>query len=260
MYGIWTEKDHLLYRIMSHKRMYVPPPDPRLSYLSYSPESENFPYLIEREGTQTYGNITTDVGSNLIYEFNLDTIYHYTAEIELYFEGGNTRTGKILTSNMAPAPLTFTYNPGQVKTIKFPVKRRFLVDGNKLYLTLKNVIGPKVSLKSIKIYRYENEETGSGGAQSAGLSEPEMPLLKIYPTLAKDKFMLTYTVKSLSSVEISLYDILGRKVSTLLKEKLIAPGTYTAEFKKPHNLKSGVYFLRLKSNGSKEVKKIIFSK
>ncbi|MEO0297467.1 MAG: hypothetical protein ABIN23_08495, partial [candidate division WOR-3 bacterium] len=75
LYGIWTEKDHLLYRILSHKREYIPIGG-ESSYLTYS-GGENSPYLIEREGIKDYGNIRVDIGQNLIYEFLLDTIYNY---------------------------------------------------------------------------------------------------------------------------------------------------------------------------------------
>ncbi|MEO0263418.1 MAG: sialidase family protein, partial [candidate division WOR-3 bacterium] len=97
LYGIWTEKDHLLYRILSHKREYIPIGG-ESSYLSYS-GGENSPYLIEREGIKDYGNIRVDIGQNLIYEFHLDTIYNYEVEAEFYFEGNGIRKGKIITSN-----------------------------------------------------------------------------------------------------------------------------------------------------------------
>jgi len=255
LYGIWSEKDHLIYRIQSYRKSYIPSnPGEGSAYLSYSVE-ENSPYLVQREGIENYGNIKTDIGQTLIYKFELDTIYEYEAEIEFYFEGGNKRKGKILVSNMEP--IIFEYNPGEIKKIKFKIKNDYLVDKN-LYLTFKNLQGPKVSLKSIKIYRYEKEEEIPGGGQGLSLSKTQNPILNLYPVFAKDKFKVEYTLNSFSKVEISIYDILGRKIETILKEKMLPPGKYINEFKRPHNIKPGIYFIKLETENKKEVKKIIF--
>jgi hypothetical protein len=256
LYAIWEEFDGLSI-IQSHRRSYIPPPstpDAVSAYLSYSIE-ENSPYLIQREGIENYGNIKTDFGQTLIYKFELDTIYEYEAEIEFYFEGGNKRKGKVIVSNMNP--IIFEYNPGEIKKVKFKIENDFLVDKN-LYLTFKNVQGPKISLKSIKIYRYEKEEEIPGGGQGLSLSKIENSILNLYPVFSKEKFKLEYTLNSFSHVEISIYDILGRKIETILKEKILPPGKYINEFRRPENVKPGIYFIRIETENGNEVKKIIF--
>jgi hypothetical protein len=253
LYGIWTEKDHLIYRIQSHRKSYLPPGEGS-AYLSYSIE-ENSPYLIQREGIENYGDIKVDFGQTLIYKFELDTIYEYEAEIEFYFEGGNKRKGQVIVSNMNP--IIFEYNPGEIKKVKFKIENDFLVDKN-LYLTFKNVQGPKISLKSIKIYRYEKEEEIPGGGQGLSLSKIKNSILNLYPVFSKEKFRLEYTLNSFSHVEISIYDILGRKIETILKEKILPPGKYINEFRRPENVKPGIYFIRIETENGNEVKKIIF--
>jgi hypothetical protein len=255
LYGIWTEKDHLIYRIQSHRRSYIPQVPREVSaYLNHS-GGENSPYLIQREGIENYGNIKVDFGQTLIYKFELDTIYEYEAEIEFYFEGGNKRKGQVIVSNMNP--IIFEYNPGEIKKVKFKIENDFLVDKN-LYLTFKNVQGPKISLKSIKIYRYEKEEEIPGGGQGLSLSKIKNSILNLYPVFSKEKFKLEYTLNSFSHVEISIYDILGRKIETILKEKILPPGKYINEFRRPENIKSGIYFIRIETENGNEVKKIIF--
>ncbi len=251
LYGIWTEKDHLLYRILSHKREYIPIGG-ESSYLSYS-GGENSPYLIEREGIKDYGNIRVDIGQNLIYEFHLDTIYNYEVEAEFYFEGNGIRKGKIITSNF---DLPFEYKGNEIKKIRFQVKKENLFE-DKLYLTIKNIAGPEVSLKALNVYRYEKEEEAPGGGQGSKISGIRNSILKVYPNFVKDKFILNYTVNSFSPLEISLYDILGRKVYTFIKEKIVAPGNYKIELRKPDNLKSGIYFLRMETQNEKQIEKII---
>ncbi len=251
LYGIWTEKDHLLYRILSHKREYIPIGG-ESSYLTYS-GGENSPYLIEREGIKDYGNIRVDIGQNLIYEFHLDTIYNYEVEAEFYFEGNGIRKGKIITSNF---DLPFEYKGNEIKKIGFEVKKENLFE-DKLYLTIKNIAGPEVSLKALNVYRYEKEEETPGGGQGSKISGIRNSILKVYPNFVKDKFILSYTVNSFSPLEISLYDILGRKVYTFIKEKIVAPGNYRIELRKPDNLKSGIYFLRMETQNEKQIEKII---
>ncbi|MEO0297483.1 MAG: hypothetical protein ABIN23_08580, partial [candidate division WOR-3 bacterium] len=124
LFGIWTEEDNLLYRILSHRILLSAPPDGESSYLSYS-GGENSPYLIEREGIKDYGNIRVDIGQNLIYEFHLDTIYSYEVEAEFYFEGNGIRKGKIITSNF---DLPFEYKGNEIKKIRFEVKKENLFE------------------------------------------------------------------------------------------------------------------------------------
>jgi hypothetical protein len=56
-------------------------------------------------------------------------------------------------------------------------------------------------------------------------------------------------------VNIQIYDILGRKVETLINEVKSA-GTYTATFN-ALNMPSGVYFYRLQTGNFVETKKLI---
>ncbi|HAH50323.1 MAG TPA: hypothetical protein DCL80_03305, partial [Balneola sp.] len=61
-----------------------------------------------------------------------------------------------------------------------------------------------------------------------------------------------------SKVSLIVYDILGRKIATLINENLSA-GTYTRTFK-ASNLSSGVYFYRLTTESKTMVKKFTLIK
>ena len=60
------------------------------------------------------------------------------------------------------------------------------------------------------------------------------------------------------SVQLIVYDILGRKVATLVNEAK-APGNYEVNFN-ASNLASGVYFYRLQAGSFIQVKKMILMK
>ena len=57
---------------------------------------------------------------------------------------------------------------------------------------------------------------------------------------------------------LTVYDILGRQVATLVNEKL-SPGTYEVEWN-ASNYPSGVYFYKLETGNFSQTKKLILIK
>jgi len=82
-----------------------------------------------------------------------------------------------------------------------------------------------------------------------------------YPNPFNGVSKIKFEVAKLSDVSITVYDILGKEVSTLVNEKL-KPGTYETMFD-GGGLSSGIYFCRLQVSGTKEftsVKKMLMIK
>ncbi len=70
------------------------------------------------------------------------------------------------------------------------------------------------------------------------------------------KFIVPHNIKNNSSeVNLTVYDIQGRKISTLVNE-IKTPGEYSVKFNAP-NLPSGIYFYRLQVGNFTETKKMI---
>jgi len=70
--------------------------------------------------------------------------------------------------------------------------------------------------------------------------------VKCYPVPASRKLFFTYTLASNSYVDISLYDISGRKVKEIEKGIMKSKGLYSGSMKVEKNeLVSGVYFLKI---------------
>jgi 5-hydroxyisourate hydrolase-like protein (transthyretin family) len=66
---------------------------------------------------------------------------------------------------------------------------------------------------------------------------------------------------ALQDVKITVFDLLGREVVTLLNEKQISPGDYEIEFlPAKYNLTSGTYYYQLKAGDYMETKKMLFIK
>jgi hypothetical protein len=79
-----------------------------------------------------------------------------------------------------------------------------------------------------------------------------------YPNPFNPSTAINYSVAKREHVNISVYAIDGRLVSTLVNEE-VEPGTYAVTFN-ASNMNSGVYFYRFSSNSLNTVKKMILMK
>jgi len=107
--------------------------------------------------------------------------------------------------------------------------------------------------KSIPVQPLSVEgEPGSGIPCSWSLAEP-------YPNPFNASAMITFEVAQTSRTELTLHDLLGREVVTLVRGELSA-GKHLINFK-PEQLSSGVYFLRMKAgNGVTFSRKLVYLK
>lgn len=81
---------------------------------------------------------------------------------------------------------------------------------------------------------------------------------KNYPNPFNPETKISYTLKSATSVKITVYDRLGREVVVLVDENQ-SEGEHQATFN-ASNLPSGVYFYRIKTPEMVEVQKMVFTK
>lgn len=93
----------------------------------------------------------------------------------------------------------------------------------------------------------------------------EFSLSQNYPNPFNPTTIITYTLPTPSAVTLTLFDVLGRTVATLVDTKH-SPGTYNYTLNTSTlNLSSGVYFYRLQANGTNgqsfvETKKMLLTK
>jgi len=81
---------------------------------------------------------------------------------------------------------------------------------------------------------------------------------KNYPNPFNPTTTINYTLKTSTHVKITVYDRLGREVVVLADESQ-SEGEYNIEFD-GSNLPSGIYFYRIKSSESTEVRKMVLAK
>jgi len=90
------------------------------------------------------------------------------------------------------------------------------------------------------------------------LSPNKYELYQNYPNPFNPTTKIKYTLIRLSKVQIIIYDILGRKIRTLVNEEKPA-GIYEVNWQAA-NLPSGVYFYQLRAGTYVQTKKMILLK
>ncbi|MCB0749974.1 MAG: T9SS type A sorting domain-containing protein [Ignavibacteriae bacterium] len=80
-----------------------------------------------------------------------------------------------------------------------------------------------------------------------------------YPNPFNPTTKITYTIANSVNVSIILYDMLGRKVKTVV-DKNHKPGTYSIDFRAKNNMASGTYIYQIRAGGYTESKKMILLK
>lgn len=103
-----------------------------------------------------------------------------------------------------------------------------------------------------------NYEVYGTGVSTSVLSKEKIPLgfnlKQNYPNPFNPSTTIEFDVKKGQQVSLNVYDILGRKISTIL-DRLIQPGKHSVMFN-GENLSSGTYFYQLKTNEGTKTKKM----
>jgi hypothetical protein len=101
------------------------------------------------------------------------------------------------------------------------------------------------------------------GVQSENNEIPKsFSLSQNYPNPFNPTTKIKFTIPSGNrgkSVQLKIYDILGKEVATIVNESGMSPGTYEIEWNAA-NYSSGIYFYTLKAGNFSETKKMILNK
>lgn len=82
-----------------------------------------------------------------------------------------------------------------------------------------------------------------------------------YPNPFSESTVFSFRLNIPAVIVLSVYDLLGNKVATLLDNELVQPGKYIKRFDPArYNLPSGVYYFSLAGNGINRQRKIVYQK
>jgi hypothetical protein len=103
----------------------------------------------------------------------------------------------------------------------------------------------------------------SGNITNAPLDVPALErgrhvaqLRQNVPNPCTGSTLITFSLPEAAEVSLTLYDLSGRKVATLLTNELRRPGVHQVEFSR-RGLDSGVYFYRLRAGRTDETKRMV---
>ncbi len=93
---------------------------------------------------------------------------------------------------------------------------------------------------------------------SKSLTANHFELIGNYPNPFNPSTVIAFNIFSSAQTSLKIYNVLGQLVATLVNEEL-GTGSYEYKFE-ANNLSSGIFFVRLESNGYSETKKIMLLK
>ncbi|MEM1974106.1 MAG: T9SS type A sorting domain-containing protein [Thermoplasmata archaeon] len=243
VFSIFQKSLGIIYEIPFRKRILFAPPE-EVALYEFG-DIENSGYNLYREGyllNDSTVEKTVDFGDSLLYKLTLPPNTYFLTFLT-YSENPVSQKVYINSEFMG----VWNVEPYHLSSF---IKEVSLTD-SVLDIKIKK-INAKAKLSLIFI-----QKAGRHGGPHQLKGNELIPLFKIYPNIIKEKFSIIYKINKFSPVEISLYDPSGRKVLVLFKNKL-PPGDYSMDFRKPADLKEGIYFIKLRINKEERNFKIIF--
>ena len=86
----------------------------------------------------------------------------------------------------------------------------------------------------------------------------EFRLEQNYPNPFNPSTTIRFSIPTTENVQLDVFDVLGRKVATVLNQRLTA-GTYTVQFN-ASQLSSGMYFYRINAGNFRQTMKMMLVK
>jgi len=122
------------------------------------------------------------------------------------------------------------------------------------YLVEDNVVFSWAVGMSGSVFLHESSLTSVKGPVDSGIPQ-QFSLHQSYPNPFNGISNFEFAISNLTDVSLTIYDVLGRQVATLVNDRL-APGTYRRQWDATGQ-PSGVYFYRLKAGSYIETKKLV---
>jgi hypothetical protein len=265
-YTIWTEEiAHPVYEVRfgryewtSGKSAFDHP-----YYVVEIGDSSPSPYCTQRDGYLSYGQYAIDYGNQkLKYKLPyLHPSYYYDLRAIVYQQGQNNWSQNFDIDSALST--TITFEPNRPETIWIRLPQESYKYDTKVKQEIKKILGNRVVIADLRLYQVEEIDTiGSGsGPQSASSALIQKPILyQSYPNPAKARTVIRFSLSVNSKVNLSIYDISGRLVKTLVNQNQTF-GIYSISWdgrdNKGRTVAQGVYFCHLKTDDFSDIKRLV---
>jgi photosystem II stability/assembly factor-like uncharacterized protein len=264
--AIWTEeiKPDTMYEVKFKRYIHPTNPEDIGEYLSVATgESIASPYCEHRDGFVHYGQYSLDYADSLLI-YNLPYLHpksNYLLKAKMYHALTGRWREKILADSILGADVYF--DPNVPTTVNILLPKASYSDDFRISKEIEKILGRFAVITDFKIYEVSIPDTG-GGAQNVGLSRIlRTALYQNRPNPFKSNTVISFSLAKESKVSCLIFDASGRKVRTIVNDKL-QPGHYNLKWdgKDNHNRKlaQGIYFYRLQTEDFKDTKKTILLK
>ncbi len=144
-----------------------------------------------------------------------------------------------------------------------PVFSIFFMDANNGWFTGDQCVQNCSLPDSLRVSAGVIGHTTNGGVTGVGATKNSLPaghsLAQNYPNPFNPTTIISYTLSQRSWVRITIIDLLGREVATLIGNEERSAGTYNIEWNAV-SFVSGIYFYRLQAGGFVATKKLVLLK
>ena len=191
-----------------------------------------------------YGSINTEDNGSILIGTTNSAVLGSVGSYDIYLVNINTNGDTIWTQTVGTSE--YESAKGMVKTSD----GNYIIYGSRKPFAISNasdILLVKVNLNGI-----------SGITEYINSSQPDFKLEQNYPNPFNPVTKIRYSIPKSNLVTLKVYDVLGKEVSTLVDQYLLA-GEYEVKFD-ASNLPSGVYIYKLSSGNYIKAKKLILLK
>lgn len=261
LYSIWTEQDTIpnIYRIGAGNYYFNRRWDEPIIAVDGGKIIPS-QYLIERLGYTDFSEWQIDYGFELIYKIcYLDPKKYYLLEAICY----NDTTIKEKFVFEDSATKTIQIAPSDPETLRIIIRPENYEDAEML-LKIRKVIGEYAVLSKLYLYEFEIfDEGGGSGPQSLWAYDLEVQSTLLHspiPNPFRNNLTIQYQLAQPSKVSLSVYDVQGRLIRTLIKATC-EPGIYQeiwdAKDDNGRKVSTGIYFYQLETDDVSDTKKVV---
>jgi len=262
VYFTWTDKDNAPFDVRFENYTFGEsnPQEDLAFYIAEGGDVNASPFNLHRGGYLQYGpkfpkKIDYD-SEYLEYQFEgLNPEREYALAAYSYQEGNSNLPISVKTDNVTIGGINLP--PETLIVCKEMIPENLYADRA---VNVK-IFGNNAVSAALVLYEYERESDGDGGGpQDAGATSLNAGQLSlsVFPNPVRKDISIQYTIPQSIKVNLSIYDIAGRRVNTLINS-IQDPGSYLKSFNTA-NLSQGVYFMRLHTSDKAIVEKVIFLK